>query len=114
MEGRREGREGSGWEGRGMNWTPVLAHHDHPGDQDRPGASPGALGRPGARTGKGRGGKEGEKGKEGKGTGCQSWFPGPFWCPIPEPMGQVPLDRPRELGREGREGREGRGRRERR
>ena len=48
MKGRKEGKKGEEWnkgkEGRGggeMNWMPVLVPRDHPGDQDRPGASPG-------------------------------------------------------------------------
>merc|ERR1712114_99082 len=83
----REGRDGKeemgGWE---MNWMLVLAPHDHPGGQDRPGAIPGAPS-PGApcavrvpelgALGRGRE----KKGKEGKGTGCHSRFPGRFWCP---------------------------------
>ena len=37
--GRKEGENGMD-EGKGRNWMPVLAPQDHPGDQDRQGASP--------------------------------------------------------------------------
>ena len=86
-----------------MNWMPVLVPQDHPGDQDRPGASPGAPspGAPGPsgcqnwgtqswfpRIGCPRKGREGGERRERKGKeldaspGAQSWFPWTVWVPV--------------------------------
>ena len=73
-----------------MNWMLVLAPHDHPGGQDRPGAIPGAPS-PGApcavrvpelgALGRGRG-------KEGKGRG-RNWMPVQVPGAILAPQGRL-------------------------